>query len=164
MASKKSKASAKSFVFVGLMLASLIVSVVGLFLSFATTESFKNILTGKTESFTIGLFSLESTAGVFTIIFAILAVVLALALIGVTLYTSLTGKKAKVLTLVLIIAALIASVLFLVLSFVSCAELTPEIVSGITDKKAYTLAVGAYLTFFGTVLVPFFAIANKLVK
>ena len=96
MASKKSKASAKSFVFVGLMLASLIVSVVGLFLSFATTESFKNILTGKTESFTIGLFSLESTAGVFTIIFAILAVVLALALIGVTLYTSLTGKKAKI--------------------------------------------------------------------
>lgn len=161
MASKKSTIKVSTLIFSVLMLATLVVGIVGLFLNFA-------IYANKIKDITIGLFDLESTMGIFTIIFAILSVVLAGCLFAVTLISAITGKKLKLTTLILTIATIVVSALFLVFSFVACAQLTPESVGNVADfigvNANFALGVGPYLTFFGTILVPFLSIAKNLSK
>lgn len=155
MASKKSSVKISSLVFVSLMIVALIVGVVGLFLNFAVWHN-------DIKDVAIKLFDLESTAGIFTIIFAIVGLVCAALLIGVTLYTVITNKNAKLLNLILIIVTLAVAVAFIICATTSCVDLTTKVMEA--AKQKYVLSAGAYLLFFGTILVPFFGVANKLVK
>ncbi len=155
MASKKLNVKISTLIFVSLMIVSLIVGVVGLFLNFAIYHN--NI-----KDVTVGLFDLESTAGIFAIIFAIVGLVCAVSLIGVTLYTTLTNKNAKLLNLILTIATIAVVVAFMICAVTACVGLTTKTME-LAEQK-FVLGAGTYLLFFGTILVPFFGIANKLVK
>lgn len=155
MASKKSTIKVSTLVFVGLMLASAVIAIVGLFLNFAVYHN-------QIQDVTKTLFQLETPTGVCTMIFGVVSVILACALTAVVIFNGVTGKKTKMLTLVLTILTLAVALTFIILAIVSNAELTNKIMQ-VADQK-YVLAVGPYLTFFGTVLVPFFSIAKSITK
>ncbi len=179
---KKVKTNSKlsSYVFLGLMLATAVVGLVGLLIS-----THYIITLDKTTTYTLGGLAeyfanankltetLSTTALTCTQIFGWIAVAGAIVLVVLEALNLFGVKVPSIVKWIFVVVTLVSAVAFIVCSATVCVDfyggkeaydnaVKTAQATKLTKNTVLSLGAGSYMTVIGTALVPMFAVAKKL--
>lgn len=150
---KSKKYSVKQIVLSSVIAIALVMTIVGLCLSFLLFDA--KIL----KDFTIGLFEFEGGLGVTTIVFAIIALLLVIATVVLTALKFTKYKVPRIAEIIVYIATIVFAALVLILTMSYCADISEPLVN--VGTGTYTLTTGAFMFPIAGVIAGAVALGNK---